>query len=581
MKKIKGGKKMKKRFKVVAAIMLTAAMVFGTAACGGGGSGSDSDSSSTGSNQGGAETATVDTSGVAGIDGWEAFGETVKITVPVYDRAREGFPAVDDNYWTQWVQQEFGEKYNIEVEYVAIPRGDVMTKYSMLIAAGETPTIMMEYDYPKVAQWASDGAMQAINLDDFAHVAPNYYGRMEREGQLQYSTINGDTYFILSSRPYNDTTFTYVNFIRKDWLDQVGLDVPTDYAQLQAAVKAFQDNGLSDNPMGLSLPTNGYARNYPFRDHPVNEAEWAMHSSLATASFGWEPMEKMLRRQNAEYNAGWYSPEYELDTDGTQVDGGSQQLADFINGKIATYGGYMSQNVDWLNSFYEANPEGELVVLPDSSAVEAGVVDQPIIRADNPFGMIVGFSSLADSDELKAAWMLMEWMMQPEVLFEMENGYEGVTYEMDEDGIPMAFGDYRGEEMLNHNNNIDMTCLVHASKEYETIEKTIKAITPKGVPQDFFPMIMGHYENLRAFADGGYAYTDPIFAVDIVADSEYSATLLALYQEFSVQLTKCSPDEFDALYERLSQEYIDNGYQEVMDERLAAYEAGNSTKLPK
>lgn len=50
--------------------------------------------------------------------------------------------------------------------------------------------------------------------------------------------------------------------------------------------------------------------------------------------------------------------------------------------------------------------------------------------------MIVGFSSYATEDQLKAAWMLMEWMIQPDVLFVLENGVEGVTYTMGEDGLP-------------------------------------------------------------------------------------------------------------------------------------------------
>ena len=59
---------------------------------------------------------------------WEPFAEKVTITVPVYDRSKVGYPPVDDNYWTRWIQSEFGDKYNIDVKYVAIPRGDVMTK---------------------------------------------------------------------------------------------------------------------------------------------------------------------------------------------------------------------------------------------------------------------------------------------------------------------------------------------------------------------------------------------------------------------------------------------------------------------
>jgi putative aldouronate transport system substrate-binding protein len=156
----------------------------------------------------------------------------VQLTVPVYDRSKEGYPAVDDNYWTKWVQKEFGDKYNIEVKYVAIPRSDVMTKYSLLIAAEETPTIMMEYDYPKVTQWANDGAMQTIDLDAFAQVAPTYYNKMVENNQLQYTDVNGETFFVLTERPFYDAGYTYATFVRKDWLDQVGKAIPKSYAEL-------------------------------------------------------------------------------------------------------------------------------------------------------------------------------------------------------------------------------------------------------------------------------------------------------------------------------------------------------------
>lgn len=523
--------------------------------------------------------ATAEAAPGASPEGMEPFENRVKITVPVYDRSKEGYPAVDDNYWTRWVQKEFGDKYNVDVEYIAIPRGDVMTKYSLLIAGGDTPTILMEYDYPKVAQWANDGAMAEIDLEEFAKVAPTYYQAMVNNNQLGYTDINGKTYFVLTERPYYNTTFTYATFLRKDWLDQLGKSVPETYAEYVDVVKAIQDAGLSANPIGLSLPKTAYVTNFAFRDFPVDEAEWAMHSSLGTASLTWEPTYRLLKRQNAEYNQDFFSSEYDLDT--AEVGGGSSQWqTDFINGKVFAYGGYMSANVSWLVSFYENNPDAQLVVSSPYQVVEEGVADYPQIRADNPFGMIVGFSSQATPDQLKAAWMLMEWMIQPETLFVLENGVEGVTYVMGEDGLPQVNGDYRGPEMLNHNMNIDMTCLVHASKKLGTIEQTIEAISPKGIPQDFTQELIDYYYKLREIADKGWAYSDPVFAVAVESESEYTASLLSLYQEYSVALTKCAPEEFDAKYEEFKQKYLDAGYQEIIDERKAAYDAGQTTKLP-
>ena len=514
-------------------------------------------------------------------EGWEAFEERVHITVPVYDRSKEGYPAVDDNYWTQWIQTEFGDKWNIDVEYVAIPRGDVMTKYSLLIAGGDTPTIMMEYDYPKVAQWASDGAMRVIDIDAFAQVAPTFYGAMVDNNQLGYTDINGESYFVLTERPYYDTPYTYCTFVRMDWLEAVGItEVPKSYEEQTAAIAAIIEAGLTDQaPMPLSIPASAYIANFGFRDIPVDEAEWAMHSSLGTPGFSWYPTERMIRRTNAEYQLGWYSSEFDLNVEtGGAVSG--QLESDFINGKTYQYGGYISANVSWLTAFYEKNPDAKLAIASNYSGVEPGVMDAAQVRADNPFGMIVGFSSTATDDELKAAWMLMEWMIQPDVLFVLENGIEGVTYVMGEDGLPIVDGEYRGEEMLNHNTNIDMTCLVHASKKVGTIEQTLAQLTPQGLPQDFYDMIVANYNELAEIAEAGNAYSDPVFAVAIESEAEYSATLLSLYQEYYSQLVKADPAEFDALYEKLTQEFLDAGYQEIIDERLEAYEAGQTTKLP-
>jgi putative aldouronate transport system substrate-binding protein len=477
------------------------------------------------------------------------------------------------------VQTEFGDKLNVDVQYVAIPRSDVMTKYSLLIAGGDTPTIMMEYDYPKVAQWASDGAMGVINLEEFKAVAPTYYQAMADNNQLGYTDINGQTYFVLSERPYYNTPFTFVNFLRLDWLEQLGLGLPKTYGEYTAAVDAMMAAGLTDiAPIGLGLPTAAYVANFGFRDAPVDEGEWASHSSLGTASLPWYPTERLLRRQNAEYNKGYFSKEYDLDIQ--SVGGTDQMQTDFINGKSFIYGGYMSANVSWLTAFYENNPNAKLAVASGLQVVEPGV-NTGAVRADNPFGMIVGFSSKATADQLKAAWMLMEWMLQPETLYVLENGVEGTTFTLDANGLPVVDGEYRGPEMLNHNMNIDMTCLVHASKKIGTIEQTIAALTPQGLPQDFTQELINNYYEQKQLADQGLAYSDPVFAVPIAAESEYNATLLDLYKEYSVALTKCKPEEFDALYADLSQKYLDAGYREIIDERLAAYQAGNSTKLPK
>jgi putative aldouronate transport system substrate-binding protein len=62
--------------------------------------------------------------------------------------------------------------------------------------------------------------------------------------------------------------------------------------------------------------------------------------------------------------------------------------------------------------------------------------------------------------------------------------------------------------------------------------------------------------------------------------TEYGQTLYSLYAEYREKLTTCKPEEFDSLYDQYSQEYLDAGYQEIIDEKTELYNEGLTTKLP-
>ena len=371
---------------------------------------------------------------------WEPFAENVTITIPVYDRGQAGVPNVEDNYWTKWIQENFGDKYNVTVKYVAIPRTDVMTKYSMLAAAEDLPTVLMEYDYPKVTQWAADGYLATFNMEDFAAVAPTYYQRMVDNNQLTYTQINGETYFAAALRPYYDTSYTFQSFVRMDWLKQVGYDhVPTTTTEFNDAMQKIKDAGIAAHPAGGVMITGvGSDQNYQWRTWPLDEKEWAMYGDYNIPALGWEPNYKLLKNENYKYNAGLLNPEYYLT-------GTEDEKTNFINGEYYSYGGYISANMDWLTAFYEANPDAELAIAPVSGKIDTEMGTNPGYRTDNPFGMMVGFSAFASEDQIKAAWMYMEWLTQPENLFPFQWGVEGANFNYDENGLPVTVSDYDGE----------------------------------------------------------------------------------------------------------------------------------------
>jgi putative aldouronate transport system substrate-binding protein len=504
---------------------------------------------------------------------WEPFAENVSITIPVYDRGQAGVPNVESNTWTQWIQENFGNKYNITVNYVAIPRTDVMTKYSLLAAGEQLPTVLMEYDYPKVTQWAADGYLTTFNMDDFAAVAPTYYQRMVDNNQLTYTQINGETYFVAAYRPYYDTSYTFQSFVRMDWLKQVGYDhVPATQAEYLDAMRKIKEAGIAEHPCGGVMITGvGSDQNYSYREWPLNEEEWAKYGDYNIPSLGWTPNYNLLKYENMKYNEGLTNPEYYLLS-------GEDDKSAFINGETYQYGGYISAAMDWLTAFYEANPDAELAIVPVNGKVDAEAGTTPGYRTDNPFGMMVGFSKDATPDQLKAAWMYMEWLTQPENLFTFQWGFEGDNFNY-VDGLPVSVSDYKGEHTMGFNNNKDYWCITLEARQAGTIEDVISNNLPHDLPQDFTQDVIGWYYDKCKVRDAGWAIANALYSVSMEAEAEYQTTLVNLYKEYRDKLTMCPADQFDALYQEYAQAYLDAGYQEVIDERAAAYAAGNSTHL--
>ena len=42
-----------------------------------------------------------------------------------------------------------------------------MTSYALLAADQNLPTILMEYDYPKLSTWVNDGYLTSFDMDAF------------------------------------------------------------------------------------------------------------------------------------------------------------------------------------------------------------------------------------------------------------------------------------------------------------------------------------------------------------------------------------------------------------------------------
>ena len=535
-------------------------------------------STSTTSSEAAPSSTTGDTPAAAGMEGWTPFTEKVTLQIPVYDRgdSGNGCSDVENNYWTEWVQKNFGDVYNIDVQYIGITRSAVMNDYSMLAAGKDLPTICMEYDYDKLATWQADGYLQPYDVEEFKTIAPTYWANMETNGLTGYTKLADEDYLLLGQRPYGNTNYAFVTFYREDWLKEAGYDkYPETNTELLELYAKLVENGHDAPLSGSKVSGAGADQNYGYRDYPQDETTWATTGDYQIPALSTEAQKRFLKWENELYNDGYYNPEYYLRD-------ASEAEADFINGEAFTWTGYISSSMNVLNSFYDANPDAKLAVAvtPSTWTQDETWGSSASYRPGTNFGMMIGFANDATEDEVKAAMMYLEWLNQPENLFTMQWGIEGVNFNYDDNGDPVAVADQTGlAEQQGHNNNVDYWCAVTAVKTLGSIEKDIQAVTPQGIPQDFYDQILANYNGQVAIYEAGKANSDCLFATAIDAVTEYNQTLYDLYTEYRDKLTMCPKDQFDSLYEELSQKYLDAGYQEVIDERQAALDAGNTTRL--
>lgn len=544
------------RMKKSAIVLLALVMVLSLlAACSKNNNGGTTNNNSTSQ-----PTATNNEEGNSEVDYSQGFPENVTIEIPVYERAFEGWN-VSDNYYTRWIQKEFGDKYNVTVKYVPISRSNEVQDFQQLLAAHKAPDIIFHYDMPQQIAYYGEGVLQPIDWEEIAQYAPTYWANMSSTIE-QYGTINDEKIFFFAARPDADN---FTTLIRKDWVEQVGMKVEdiTSLEKYNEMLVKWKEAGLG--VLGGSLTRNNFTYSYGFRDWPIDEKERALYSDLSIADFTTVATERWLRNLNYQYNNGLIDKEFYLRDDDNKV------KSEFVAGRTGTYGSYLTSNSDVISATLTNNPEADFAILPPTAGIPEGLVPQQ--RAYWPFGFIMGINYETPELERIAVWMFLEWMSQPENLFFLQNGVEGENYTIDEDGIPVRNPDFQGESVLSANNNKDYWALVIESVVYDDPEVNKKAQIRNWAPSGYEHLVEQHLKYYEEAAP--YRTPDALFTEVVETVSEYKADLNELFQELYIKVATAPEDQFDAVYEESKQIYLDAGYQDILDEKQEIIDRGN------
>jgi hypothetical protein len=182
-----------------------------------------------------------------------------------------------------------------------------------------------------------------------------------------------------------------------------------------------------------------------------------------------------------------------------------------------------------------------------------------------PFGFIQGINSTSTDEERIAVWMFLEWLNEAENLFKFQFGVEGDSYDFDENGLAIRTPDYDGDWKVSPNNNKDYWALVEEAIVYADFSLTHQSNVLSWGPPGYEYLVEESYQNFLKWVQ--YGIVSPIFSAVIESSGEYSADLNTLWQQLYVKIVTEPEADFDKNYAAACQEYLDAGYQKILDEK--------------
>ena len=147
--------------------------------------------------------------------------------------------------------QYLNDKFNVTINPTITNWDNYASTLQMKISAGETPDWFRVNLDSMVPQLVDDGVV--INVSDYA----KNYGFKNIQATLESPLANllerdGSFYCVPDSTGY----LTFGIYVRKDWMDELGLEVPTTWEAYKDVLKAFADADL-DGKGATPLTTYG------------------------------------------------------------------------------------------------------------------------------------------------------------------------------------------------------------------------------------------------------------------------------------------------------------------------------------
>ncbi len=366
-----------------------------------------------------------------------------KITSSVYDRgsvpASEG--KIEDNRWTKWLN----ENGPVDVTFTAIPRWEFKEKFNVLFASGTAPDLIFEYATSYRNELISQKQLMPLN-DLIEEHSTEYKALLEKYPILRKVAVREDGNLYEFGR-INGLATNQALYVRKDWLDQLGLPVPKTVEEFYEVAEAFVKNDPDRNGKKdtLAFGITGVGAqiiNAMFQDVGYRVQDGAMVRT-------WENSVAKNNLIKKMYDNGL------IDKDFLSDQNGEKAKQDFITGKMGFYGangGGMSDGYTIFTALKKNVPDAVVMAIP----LPASSYGQFSPSIQNPVQATAAINANAKDPE--SVMKYVDFLVKESTMKTMQFGLEGENYNTGENGCPAPTDPNKNKDELDW--NIDLRMLV-------------------------------------------------------------------------------------------------------------------------
>lgn len=326
--------------------------------------------------------------------------------------------------------KKIAEKTGVTFDFVH-PTGTAREQLNIMLASGDCTDIVHYYfDDNTGKKLVNEGTVHGLS----AYIekwAPNFRKVLEENPSVAAQMKNkSENIYMFPEIIDNEKFLAYDGyFIRKDWLDKVGLDIPKTIEDWEKVLIAFRDNDLNGNGQKDEVPFSTTVAGLMYED--------AFVSAFGIPSYGYfidpetkkishtilEPeLKEFLTTMSRWYAEGLLNPNYITATT-DELD------ALMLNNQL---GAVYIDNNNSLPKYMLNNPEAELAAVPfpvDKNGKSYHPNSGPAATVTTKGAMIT-----SNCKNVKEAVRALDYLYSKEASDLMYWGVEGESYTKDADG---------------------------------------------------------------------------------------------------------------------------------------------------